>query len=295
MNTHYLTLASLGKNNWWRYLVSIVLIAFFWQVIGALPLMLLIVMVQSDSDPSTNVDLGNLRFEGVDSIWPYLGINFTILGMLLGLYFAVRFVHQRYLRTVVTPLEQIDWRRVLQGFVVFFTLIALATLVEAMFKPGEYQVTFDARQFLLFLPVALVVTPLQAAAEELLFRGYIMQGLGRLTSNKAIPIVGSSLLFMAAHLTNPEMAEDAYLVPLLYFLLALFLAFITVKSNSLELAIGVHAANNLFAVLIMDYEDSALPAPSIFMASSLDPINSLISFTIIAAAFYWIVFMWRKS
>ncbi|EIJ36399.1 CPBP family intramembrane glutamic endopeptidase [Thiothrix nivea] len=294
MSTQYLTLAGVGKNDWWRYLVSIILIVFFWQVIGALPLGALVIVLMGDNDPTTNVELDPLKFEGVDSIWPYLAINFTILGMLLGLFLAVRFIHKRYLRTVVTPLEQVDWRRLLLGFGVFLLLIASATLIEALFKPGEYAVSFDARQFLLFLPVALVVTPLQAAAEELLFRGYLMQGMGLLTRSKAVPVLGSSLLFMAAHLTNPEMVEDVYLVPVLYFLLALFLAVITIKSNSLELAIGVHAANNLFAVLVMNYENSALPAPSIFTANAIDPLASLVSFVVVASAFYWIVFVWRK-
>ena len=99
---------------------------------------------------------------------------------------------------------------------------------------------------------------------------------------------------MAAHLTNPEVGEDMYLIPLLYLLMGLFLAFITVKSNSLELAIGAHAANNLFAVLIMNYAGSALPAPSIFMADSIDPVASLLSFVLVASAFYWVVFVWRK-
>ncbi|MEZ5451434.1 MAG: CPBP family intramembrane glutamic endopeptidase [Thiothrix sp.] len=295
MSTQYLTLAGVGKNDWWRYLVSIILIVFFWQVIGALPLGALVIVLMGDNDPTTNVELDPLKFEGVDSIWPYLAINFTILGMLLGLFLAVRFIHKRYLRTVVTPLERVDWQRLLLGFGVFLLLIASATLIEALFKPGEYVVSFDARQFLLFLPVALVVTPLQAAAEELLFRGYLMQGMGLLTRSKAVPVLGSSLLFMAAHLTNPEMVEDVYLVPVLYFLLALFLAVITVKSNSLELAIGVHAANNLFAVLVMNYENSALPAPSIFTANSVDPLASLVSFVVVASAFYWIVFVWRKG
>lgn len=122
-----------------------------------------------------------------------------------------------------------------------------------------------------------------------------MQGMGLWTRYAALPVLGSSLLFMAAHLTNPEMIENMYLIPVLYLVMGLFLAIITVKSNSLELAIGVHAANNLFAVLIMNYANSALPAPSLFMASKIDPVASLVSFLLVAAAFYWIMFVWRKA
>lgn len=295
MDTKYLALASLGKNQWWRYLLGLVLIVIFWQLLGAIPLGIMVVMLIGDDDPTTDVDLSTLQFTGVDSLWPYLGINFTLLSMLLGVFLTVRFLHQRHFTSLLTPLSRINWWRILEGFTVFFLLITVATLMEAWSKPQAYQMTFDPKQFLIFLPIALVVTPLQAAAEELLFRGYLMQGLGLWSRRALFPVLGSSLLFMAAHLTNPEVGEDMYLIPLLYLLMGLFLAFITVKSNSLELAIGAHAANNLFAVLIMNYAGSALPAPSLFMADSIDPVASLISFVLVASAFYWVVFVWREA
>lgn len=294
MNTSYLSLASLGKNHWWRYALGLLVIAIFWQVLGAIPLGIMVVMLLGDDDPNTNVDLSTLQFEGVNSLWPYLGINFTLLAMLLGVFVTVRFLHKRYFTSLITPLTRIDWKLMLKGFFVFFALIALATLLEALSQPAGYQMTFDATQFLMFLPIALVITPLQAAAEELLFRGYLMQGLGLWGRGAVVPVLGSSLLFMAAHLANPEMGADAYLIPLLYLLMGLFLAIITVKSNSLELAIGVHAANNLFTVLIMNYVDSALPAPSLFTANEIDPVASLISFVVVAALFYWIMFVWQR-
>jgi membrane protease YdiL (CAAX protease family) len=294
VNTNYLSLASLGKNHWWRYVLGLLVIAIFWQVLGAIPLGIMVVLLLGDDDPSTNVDLNTLQFEGVSSLWPYLGINFTLLAMLLGVFVTVRFLHQRYFTSLITPLMDIDWKLMLAGFSVFFGLIALSTLLEALFNPAAYQMTFDAQQFLIFLPIALVITPLQAAAEELLFRGYLMQWLGLWGRGVVIPVLGSALLFMAAHLANPEVGADAYLIPLLYLLMGLFLALITVKSNSLELAIGVHAANNLFAVLIMNYADSALPAPSLFTASEIDPVASLVSFVVVAALFYWIMFVWQR-
>ncbi|MBU0656352.1 MAG: CPBP family intramembrane metalloprotease [Gammaproteobacteria bacterium] len=292
----YLSLATLGQNQWWRYLLSLLVIAFFWQFLGGLPILAYVMMVETDSDPATSVDLTTLQFQGVDPLLPYLGINFTLIAMLAGLFLAIRFLHKRAFKTVITALENVNWKLMWKGFTVYFLLMLLASGVEAMLRPGEITMSFDFEQFLIFLPIALIITPIQAAAEEMLFRGYLMQGIGVLTRITAIPVIGSSLIFMLAHFWNPEMqADESALLPLLYFLLALFLAVITVKSNSLELAIGVHAANNLFTVLILNYANSALPAPSMFTTSEIDPTGSLISFTLIAAAFYWIVFVWKKE
>lgn len=295
MTTPYLSLAGLGQNHWWRYLLSLILIVVFWQFIGAIPLGAMVVMMLGDGDPATDVNLETLQFDGIDPLWPYLAINFTLIAMFAGLFIAVHFLHKRQFRTLITPMEKLNWKLLWKGFSVYFMLAAVATLLESTMHPENYQMTVDWKQFLIFLPIALVVTPIQAAAEELLFRGYIMQGLGLRTRLVAVPVIGSSLIFMLAHFWNPEMqGDEAALLPLLYFLLALFLAIITVKSNSLELAIGVHAANNLFTVLIMNYANSALPAPSLFTTSEIDPVASLVSFLLIATAFYWFIFI-RKN
>lgn len=295
MSVHYLALASLGKNHWWRYVLSALLIVVFWQLLGAVPLLALMGWVTTDADPATAVDMTTLQFSGIHPLWGYLGLNFTLLAMLLGVLLAVRFIHQRPLHTLLTAWQAFNWQRLWFAAALFFILVAAATLVDVLWHPELFSVTFVWQTFLTFLPIALIITPLQAAAEELLFRGYIMQGLGLLGWHPAVPIVGSALLFALAHLTNPEMNESAYLIPLLYFLLGLFLAIITVKSQGLELAIGVHAANNLFTVLIMNYQGSALPSPSLFTASELNPLTGLISFVIIAAIFYWVAFGWRKN
>jgi hypothetical protein len=64
---------------------------------------------------------------------------------------------------------------------------------------------------LIFLPVALVLTPLQASVEEFFFRGYLMQGIALKTRNAIIPIVLSSFLFMLPHLLNPEVKSGFFL------------------------------------------------------------------------------------
>ena len=60
------------------------------------------------------------------------------------------------------------------------------------------------QRWLPFVLAALLLTPLQCAAEELVFRGYVLQGLGRLLRNPLVLVVLSGLLFAIPHLLNPE-------------------------------------------------------------------------------------------
>lgn len=293
MTNKYLSLAKKGKNTWWRYLVSILIILVFYQIIGVIPLVILGGMLTLDNDPATQLNPETLQFEGISPLLPYIVTNIVFISLLIGLYISIRLLHQRQLITLVTPHQRIRWKRVFQGFGLYFALISISSILSMVISPSDYQLTFKPVQFLVFLPIALVLTPIQTSAEELFFRGYLMQGIGLKTRNSLIPILGSSLLFMLPHLLNPEAASNLPIMAILYFSLGAFLAFITVKDNSLELAMGVHAANNLFVVLILNYTNSVLPSPSILTASKIDPLASLISFLIVATVFYFI--LWRKQ
>lgn len=286
MTNRYLALAHQGKNAWWRYVLSIVIILVFYQVLGVIPLAALGIALSLDDNPDTSFDLSTLQFEGVHPLWPYVAINLIFVFLLLGLWIAMRFIHRRPLKTLITPDQTIRWRRMVQGFGLYFLLYTVVSFVSAVLTGRDIQLTVLPGQFLVFLPVALVMTPIQTTAEELLFRGYLMQGLGLKLRHPIGPILGSALLFMLPHLLNPEVAAGLLPMALLYFAIGVFLAFITVKDNRLELAIGVHAANNLFVVLILNYTNSALPSPSLFTAAEINPLSSLISFGVVAGVFY---------
>ena len=295
MTTQYLSLAKQGKNSWWRYVISILIILFFYLIIGVIPIVILNIVLTLDKNPATQFNPETVQFEGVEPLQYYLVVNFPSIFLLAGLYIAVRFLHQRQLITLVTPHEQVRWKRIFQGFGLYLLLISVISSVAMVLSPSEYQLTFKPSQFLFFLPIALVVTTIQTTAEELFFRGYLMQGIALKTRNSLIVILGSSLLFVLPHLQNPEVKSNFFLMATLYLSLGIFLAFITVKDNSLELAIGVHAANNLFVVLILNYSNSALPSPSIFTASRLDPLSSLIGFIVGAVIFCFVIFKERPS
>jgi uncharacterized protein len=293
MTNQYLALAIQGRNAWWRYVISIFVILFFYQVIGVIPVGILGAILALDNNSATRLNPTTFQFEGVEPLLPFIVINFVLISLLVGVCISVRFLHQRRLITLVNSTKRVRWKRIFQGFGLYFLLVSVISFVGIALSPSEYQLTFRPGQFLLFLPIALVLTPLQTSAEELFFRGYLMQGLGLKVRNPLFPIVGSSLLFMLPHLLNPEMKSNFFLMAALYFSLGLFLAYITVRDNALELALGVHAANNLFVVLVLNYSKSALPSPSIFTASRIDPLSSLIGFILIAVVFCFAIFKGR--
>jgi membrane protease YdiL (CAAX protease family) len=267
----YLALARRGRNQWWRYVASVLVIMFFAEVLGGIPLLLL----------ARHYDYSGLR--------AFLALNLGVLVELAGVAIAVVLIHRRSLLSLVTPHARFGWRRAGQGFAVWFALAAASCVAESMLFPGRYRLTFNPDTFFMFAAIALCLTPLQTATEELLFRGYVLQGLGLLVKRPAVIAIASGTIFMLPHLANPEVAYHPLLVPPQYLVIGLLLAAVTLRDGRLELAIGIHTANNLFNGLVANYDDSVLTTDAIF-TSSFDPVYSLAALVAASVATYLIFF-----
>ena len=285
METNFLDLARRGKNEWWRYALSTILILFFW-IGGSIPLIgLLIAGDWLGGVSSLSVDPNTGQIVGAAPLLLVTILLLSFLPLLVGLLLVVRFIHQRPVTSLITPFARIDWKRMAVGFLAFGVLVGLACLVESLLYPGRYRFSFDPLEMLKFIPVVLILVPLQAATEELLIRGYIMQGLGLLTRRAWFPVAVSSLVFMLLHFSNPEAQVDTLISLGGYLAVALLLALVTLKDNRLELAIGMHIANNVF-VLVVNNAVSALPVPSVFTVATLDAGYNLVSTIVVGVIFY---------
>lgn len=273
----YLALVQLGRNQWWRYAVGAMVLLFFWLVLGFLPYTLL------------------AREGSLEPLLDYLAVNFSIVMMLAGLILTMRLLHRRPLMSLVSPGREINWRRIAQGAAVWGVISLVAAGIEHVLYPDRYYLSFNADRFFVFALVALVLTPIQTTTEELVFRGYMMQGLALLVRRPAVVAALSGLIFTLPHLMNPEVQHGALLIAASYFAIGLLLAVITLRDGRLELAIGVHASNNLLLALVANYEGSVLKTDSIFTARELDPGYSLVSLVVGSLVFYWLFFRRRGA
>ncbi len=287
--TRFLDQVRLGQTEWYRYFFGIILILFFWFVLGSLFVVVPLVWVMIDGNPETAVNVETGLITGVDAMINYVALNLSFGMLIVGLLLTVRFVHGRPFRSLVTPAKRLNWRRLWQGFGLWLLLVTLASVVEYLLNPDIYTVVFDARRFFPFAVVVLLLTPMQTTAEELLFRGYLLQATGHLGRNFWILALVNGFLFMVPHLGNPELAASAILLPLFYLSIGAFFAFITLRDNSAELAIGAHAANNLYSALFANYTNSALQTESIFLVTELDAVYALASFWAMAILFYLVL------
>ena len=290
----FLDLARQGKNEWWRYVLAILLILFMWQILGALPSAAFFIWAfLSGGTRSRHLPFNPATSYSAGGFVAFMLASVFFIG---GIFLALRFIHRRPFRTLVTPARSIAWGRLFQGFGLWFVLATLMSGVEALLFPGRYVLSLDLKRFLPFVILALIFIPIQTSAEELFFRGYILQAVGLRLRNIWVLSAISGLLFGLPHLLNPEASVNYPLLGLYYFSFGFALAYISLRDGRLELALGAHAANNLFSVLIANYAITALPSPSIFTIRVLDAVFSVpLSICSLALFIFLFVGPWRQK
>ncbi|MGC9347172.1 MAG: CPBP family intramembrane glutamic endopeptidase [Anaerolineae bacterium] len=284
----FISATEQGKNDAWRYIVGTMVVLFFWLVLGSFPLIAAFAWAQFDGDPATTIDPATGMIRGVDPLWGgYLVTNLSFPVFFLGVFLAVRVLHGRGLRTLVTPAPSIRWRRVAQGFGLWLLLVAVSTGLEILLYPSGFAWNkVGIGRYALFVGLALIFTPIQTTTEELFFRGYLLQASGRVLPTRVVPTLVNGALFALPHIFNPELSRGPVLLMLYYFLMGAFFSWVTLRDGTAELALGAHASNNLFVALLINFEGSALQTPSLIVSTRFDPlyeiIGSLVSIVVFA-------------
>jgi membrane protease YdiL (CAAX protease family) len=250
------------KNKFGKYLLGSVLIitaSFF----GQLPMFLAIeyeVFFEEKKYPSSDAELYHF-FEPNLNLFLLL---ISFLFALIGIYFVVRFLHHQTMLSIVTARKNIDWKRVLFSFGIWTIITIISTLVMVYFYPSDFKINFQFFPFIILSVIATLLVPIQTSVEELVFRGYLMQGFANLSMNKWFPLLMTSIIFGAMHLFNPEVSKLGNIVMVYYIGTGLFLGVLTLMDEGMELALGFHAANNLIGALLVTSDWSVFQTYSVF-------------------------------
>ncbi len=269
--------ALTGKNNWSLYILT-VLIVFLIMQIASLPLLIYMLI----TTPET------LQYGMLDTVTDTnLGLVLTLLTFVAGffaLFFCVKYIHRKNYLDIVTSRPKFNWQRFFFGAGVWaiLTLIPLSITIYTR-ENNEIILQFNFLTFIGLAIISLLLLPFQTAFEEIMFRGYLMQGFALFFKSRWISFVLVALLFGIMHSANPEVKNFGAEVTLpQYITMGLLLGFIALKDEGLELAIGLHAANNILAALTFTSDSSALQTHALFKdlspsASHLDTLILLIA------------------
>ena len=162
-------------------------------------------------------------------------------------WLLTRVLHGLRPRWLASVAGGIRW----QWFLVCFGLAVvslLATVVVSSLvpaSPGDGQVGGQLNEFTRttrdFLLVLVLLTPLQAAGEEYVFRGYLTQACGGFFRRPWVAVIGPALLFALAHgAQDPPVFFDR-------FAFGVVAGVLVIATGGLEAGIAMHVLNNWLA------------------------------------------------
>ena len=268
-----------GKNAFWRYLIMIIIVFAATNTIGALPL-LLAIGIKTVSDPDIMSELAadpsSLTPLDLDQNINLLLTVFPFVIGLLAFIVLIKPLNNKSTGIVINGTGSFRWNRFVISALIWLTLSAIYLFVCIKLDPSNFSINNATLSLIPLIVVAFLLIPFQASFEEILFRGYLMQGFTVLLRNRLFSLVMTSVLFGLMHGLNPEVAAFGFwtMMPQ-YILFGLIFGIITILDDGIEAAMGAHTANNIFLLVMNTNESSALQSEALFEQHNIYPWSEL--------------------
>ena len=272
------------KNFWYYILGSFILILF--SFIGQLPM---IPFLPSEL-PSPDADPMDI-FKTIPSNLRLFLLLLSFAFVVPGIWLVVKKLHDLPIMSVLSSRKKIDLERVLYAFMLWGTIVSAFVFLEYSLNSDNYVFNFKVKEFLILAVIAILFIPIQTSVEEIVFRGYLMQGFGHWLNSRFMALFLTSTVFGSLHLANPEITALGFEFVILYITVGFVLGIMTLMDDGLELALGFHAANNLIAALLVTADWTVFQTESILIDISepslgiTDWVSPFIVFPILLAIF----------
>jgi len=239
--TEYQQLLRGPLHRWWSPLLALLVLVPTTLVLifGALIPIVIIGAVQGVANPVQWTLITTTR---VNDISPagFLYVNLSLIALITAAGLSIWIGHQVRPRYLSSVQGGIRWRWLLRCVLLVLPIwaiyVGLSTLVDVPQGARPHH-------WALLLAMALLLTPFQAAGEEYLFRGWVLQNVGswfaRPLLGFLVSLVVSTAAFAAAH-TSP----DPWIIGSLACL-AVASSIATWRTGGLEAGIVLHAVNNV--------------------------------------------------
>jgi membrane protease YdiL (CAAX protease family) len=244
VNLAYHRLArSSPKYRWWKPLVTGLIALGFYIVLSIMVVVPVGIVTFVDPD-GLGADFQQLIYEGViDSTIPAI-LAFSLISialMLPALWLATLIMGPRPVGLLSSVTGRLRWewmlRLVVPALIAFGASFVLYLFVLPLVMSEPVLTPEVSPNLWLMLAIILLLVPLQATAEEYVFRGYLMQMIGGWLKHPAFAILLPVPLFMLGHLYDIWGLLDVGVF-------AVFAAWLTWRTGGLEAAIVAHVINN---------------------------------------------------
>ncbi len=278
--TSYLRQLEPQAGAWWRVLVASAAVAVGGVVLAIAAILFVTGVARLlgydnyTVDPNDGIDAGEMLATNLG-----LALLIPLAGLLAFLLYGVR------PKWLSSTRPGVRWKWLLtcvaMSLVIWSPLLVLGTTGAAVTRDEAI-----GRGVVAFIVVVLLTTPLQAAGEEYVFRGLLLQGFGATKLPALVCCLVTGILFATAHL---QFDLALYLDRLL---LGTVFAYLTMRTGGLEAGIAIHLVKNVAGLipagLLDDVELVLDPGDVSWIPVAIDVI-------LLGIAVPWILRVWRRT
>ena len=209
----------------------------------------------------------------------------TFLPVWIGLAVLLPLLHRRAPLALLGPSHRVNWQHFRLAAVL---VLAIAVGFEMAFQLPtllldlphyKAHMLLQLPQWTLWLLPMLLLLFVQIGAEELLFRGYLLQMIRARGGGFWLAIALPSFLFGLLHYEPETFGQNAYLVVIVTTVLGILLCKVTLRTGNLGAALGIHFANNLTVMFLLGI-DGNMDGMALFSAQ-IDLTSPLVSASLI--------------
>ena len=277
----------------------IALILLVANTIGALPLILsLAIKSASNHDVLSQIaaNPGDFSVLGLDPSISLIVPLFPSIAGLFAFIVLVKPLNNRTFKMTINGTAKIRWNRFFISAFIWSVLSSLYLFLSLKYDPVNFSINNKTASLIVLSVVSVLLIPFQAAFEEVIFRGYLMQGFSAILKNRWFPLIMTSVLFGLLHTINPEVKKFGFLTMMpQYIVFGIIFGCITILDDGIEATMGAHAANNIFLCIMVTSESSALQTPSLYHQINIHPWTEFTALLIIGIVFIIIlkiIFRW---
>ena len=208
-------------------------------------------------------------YEGVTTfgtLAQFLSFGFALGGFLM----LLNLLHGRGFRSLTGPTAEAggDLIRVL-GTVCL--CLAVIEILPPWYDPAEVEMAHSLFAWLGLFPVTLAVLLVQVGTEEVFFRGYLQQQFAAISRSPLAWMILPSVMFGGLHYWNGHGPAEGALWAIWATGLGIACADLTARTGNIGAAIGLHMANNAFALLIVHIAGWPSSGVALFLFPHQDP------------------------
>lgn len=179
-------------------------------------------------------NLMNGGYEVLNNAVAELFSDLGIIIMIPALYLASKIVRERPFSSYISTSGRWNFKLYLKALAIPLVLFIVFNAIDAAITGPDGTFQFS----LFYLIVLIIFLPLQCIAEELVYRGFLMQAFGSWFKIPVVAIILQSVIFTISHGYNTFGLVEIFVSGIVF-------GFFTWKTNGIEVSSALHTANNL--------------------------------------------------